>query len=208
MTRRLRALALAAALLAVPAPALAVPAAGTLADQDLPLGGGSFSLGIQNQSTYGPTASFRTALQQGGFEMGASLMAPPSKLLSFFTADAYIAFQGQTGSFLPINLLPVMGCGFGTSFLDVPDGRGDTKTDLNLWMYMPVGLRYAMKLGTLSIGAEALYHLPALWLIKGPQDPSRWHFGVQARRGNLFGELFQETGAVYNGPGARAGLIF
>lgn len=208
MTRRLRALALAAAFLAIPAPALALPAAGTLPDEALPNGGGLFTLGIQNTSGNGPLASFRTSLQQSGFEMGAALQAPPANLLSFFTANGYIAFQGQTGAFLPINLMPVMGFGMASSFLDIPDARGGTKTDINIWMYMPVGLRYAMKLGTITLGAEAMYHLPALMMNNRAIDPSHWHFGVQARRGMLFGELFQETGALYNGPGARAGLVF
>lgn len=147
---------------------------------------------------------------QGGMdvaELGATLMAPPANPLSFFTADAYLAFVGHTGSFLPINLKPVMGFGMAANFRDITTGTR-SPTDINMWMYMPVGLRYGWSAGGLSLGAEALYHLPAVYMIKGATDPARWHFEVSARTGPLLGGVYYELGPVYNGPGARFGLSF
>lgn len=200
MTQRLIPLLLTAALVGLAAPA---QAAELLDAEDMPLGRGSITFGAQ-ASTSGLLGSVRTAFGMGGAEFGASLMAPVSAPLSFFTADGYLQFVGQTGSFLPINLMPIMGFGMATTFRDLPTN----KLDLLMWMYMPVGLRYVVQTGGLSVGAEALYHLPALYMIKGQTDPARWHFEVTARAGRFLGGAFYELGPVYNGPGARVGVAF
>jgi hypothetical protein len=169
--------------------------------------GAQFSLGAQLTSGDGLLGNLKVLGTAGIAELGASLMMPPSSPLSFFTVDAYLAFVGHTRSFLPIDLMPVMGFGMASSFRDVTTAKGPT-TDLNMWMYMPVGLRYQLRLGGLSVGAEALYHFPALYLMKGITDPARWHFELNSRVGGLVAGAFYEMGPVYNGPGARVGLAF
>lgn len=170
---------------------------------------GGISFGAQLTSGDGLLGSVKVVGGVGVAELGATLMAPPANPLSFFTADAYLAFVGSTASFLPINLQPVMGFGMATNFRDVPAPRGTgTTLDLGMWMYMPVGLRYNIGVRNLNVGVEALYHLPAVYMLKGVTDPARWHFEANTRLGVLDAAAFYELGAVYNGPGVRVGLTF
>jgi hypothetical protein len=141
----------------------------------------------------------------GIMELGATIMAPPSNFTGFFTTRAAATFVGHTRRYLPIDLMPVMGMGFGVLMRDIPKGSSTT-TDINIEMYMPVGLRYGFGLGGFGLQAEALYHLVAL--NSGKADLQHWHFGVDANAGKFMGGVFYETGAVYNGPGARVGLAF
>ncbi len=190
--------------------ALALSALATAPAQARP-DDGRMQLWLGGQSVTGPglvgTVGFSADL--GLAELGAHVMAPPAAFTSFFTTDASLTFVGHTRSFLPIDLMPVMG--FGAAFLmrDVPKTPArNTTTDLNIYMYMPVGLRYALRAGGLSIGAEALYHFPGLYLMQGTADPAHWHYELTSKLGNFNVGAYYESGAVYNGPGVRVGFSF
>lgn len=178
-----------------------------LTTDQMPQGNGFFSLSGQLTSTHGLVGVFRTGLNMGPAELGASLSAPPASPLSFFNFDGHLLFVGQTGTFLPINLMPVMGFGMGGMFRDLP-GSTSPITDTSIWMHMPLGLRYVFATPALIIGTEATYYLPALYLMKGQSDVSRWHFEANARTGPLLVGAYYELGPVYNGPGLRAGIVF
>lgn len=70
---------------------------------------------------------------------------------------------------------------------------------------MDIGLA-EMDTGFMSLGLEALYHMPAVYMLKGTADPSRWHFEVATRLGGVTGAAFYDMGPVYSGPGVRVGL--
>lgn len=190
------------ALSAAPAEA-ALPRAGTLTPEQRPNGVGNFTLGAQAFGGQGLVGTLQFTGTHELAEIGAHLKAPPGNFIGFFTADMYLAFIGQTGAFLPVNVMPVMGIGGAVLMNEI-----GTQTDINAYLYMPVGVRYAFAVGGLSLGAEALYHFPAVWFYKGASDPSRMRFELSGRSGNLFGAAYYENGAVYNGPGARVGLSF
>lgn len=208
MIKRILPLALASALVAFSLPAeAALPHAGTLEPEQMPTGPSNLSFGLQSVGGHGLVASIGAQSINELFEMNARIQAPPASFLGFFDTDANVCFVGQTGAFLPVNLMPMMGIGASFLMQDVPNGTA-TDTDINIDLYAPVGLRYVLNLGALTLGAQALYHFTALPLWKGKADLNHWRFEVDAKTGKLFAGAFYDMGTVFNGPGARVGLAF
>ncbi|MDB5101435.1 MAG: hypothetical protein JWM80_5856 [Cyanobacteria bacterium RYN_339] len=180
----------------------AAPAAAEMDD----FGKGSITVGFQNVGARGVNLDVEAAANLGIFEGFAHILTPPGAFTSFFTTEAGVLFVGHTRRYLPIDLQPVMGMAFGMLMQDVANTRGSTDTDINLSMYMPVGLRYGFTAGGLGLQAEVAYRLSAL--NSGKADLNRWHFELGGHTGKLAAAAFYEMGAVYNGPGARIGLAF
>lgn len=178
----------------------------TFADMDA-MGTGNVTAGFQSVGGRGLNLGVEGLVDLGVMDLSARLMAPPASVISFFTAEAGATFVGHSRNFLPlpVDLQPMMGLAFSTLMQDIPKGSSTT-TDLNIDMFMPVGLGLQVPLGVTSLQAKALYHLTAIQ--SGKADLQHWRFEVGANLGKLYGAVYLEQGAVYNGPGARVGLAF
>jgi hypothetical protein len=202
---------LVAALLVVGA--LASPAqAGTLEPSQTPWG--DVSIGAEGQLVPGRPllTSFSMLASFMPMDVNLALRFPPSDFTSLFLAEADVAFVGQTGGFFPLglNLMPLMGFGGGMYLGDFPDGAGGTTSDANAYLYAPIGLKYAIPLGPLSVGARVIYYhrLFEVMSNRTGADPSRMHYELAARLGPLGGAVFYEAGTLLSGPGARVALTF
>jgi hypothetical protein len=190
--------------------ALAVLATATPAFADLDaMGTGNATVGFQSVGGRGLNLGLEGTIDLGVMDLGARLMAPPGNVIGFFTAEAGATFVGHTRNMLPfplpVDVQPMMGLAFSFLMQDIPKGSSTT-TDLNIDMFMPVGLAVQIPLGVTSLQAKALYHLTAI--STGKSDLQHWRFEVGGNLGKLFGAVYLEQGAIYNGPGARVGLAF
>ncbi|GEM_PF-4679107 len=185
-----------------------LPASGpTLPQADL-RGPAYFSVGKQTVPNVGDIGSLDFGVNAGPAQMNASLVANPSNLMGFFGADINTAFVGHTGMFLPIDLMPFMGIGASMFLLEKTSSGGTTSTTAGLPFYTPIGLRYTLPIGGLSIGGEASYYYWLGDMLGENVNTSRWHFEGGIRLGALSLTVFNEDGPLLSGPGAKLGLNF
>lgn len=184
---------------------LGLPAVGPMAPEQMTRGPVHCDFGAQTVPNMGLIGSFNFSGVFDTGEINTSLMMNPSNPLGFFVADMNAAFVGQTGRFLPINLMPFMGIGAAMFMYDPPSG-GSTKAGLPF--YVPIGLRYTLPLGGLSVGAEVSY-MHGLGDMLGEQvDPSRWRYEGSVRLGFLHAAVYNESGPLLGGAGAKLGFNF
>ncbi|MFP5500950.1 MAG: hypothetical protein ACLGIN_00585 [Candidatus Sericytochromatia bacterium] len=140
-------------------------------------------------------------------DLGLSLRMSPN-LTSFFYGDGHLAFNGRLGQYVPLlrGLESVLGVGAAMAMRDVPTTVQKSGSDVGVYVFMPIGLRY--RLPVAGLAAEAVYHLPAFSLWESKEDLSRWRFALSGQAASLAWGAYYEVGPVFNGPGARIGWRF
>lgn len=195
---------------ALATPLLAAPAtASTLDAEALPRGPLHLAVGAQQLPTQGLATFVDFRAAGDGGELVTNLLFTPSNFTGFFVGDVYAAFVGQTGSFLPLNLMPFMGLGGGMYMVDRVTGT-TTTTDASAYIYTPIGARLVLPLGflTLEVGTTYFHSLFDVMDSHPKVDPSRWRHEAGVRLGGMFLGVYQEQGTTLTGLGARAGLNF
>jgi hypothetical protein len=217
MTKRfLSLLAMSAALLpALAAPASAasgwgeglfgvLPALGAMPPEQMARGPLHFSMGAQQHPVHGMVGSALFSAVGPMAEGDASLVTTQG-VINYFVAEAGARFIGQTGLFLPLNLMPVMGIEGAMYMLEPTPGAN---TDVGVPILMPLGLRYSLPIGIGSVSAEAIYHRQIYDVIGGKSDFSRVHYELGLRLGGFSVAAFHDDGSILAGPGARLGFNF
>lgn len=187
-----------------------LPAPGILSEEQMPQGPLHFSAGTQTLMGRSSVVSLDFA---GVFEKGelvTRLAFNPEDITTFMAADVYGNVVGQTGSFLPINLMPVMGIGVGMYLLSPPGSTDPLDVDAVTPIYVPMGLRYVQPLGDLSLGVSALYFHQLLDYAsnRNQADISRWRYEASLRWGFLSASAYTEQGPSLSGPGFKLGINF
>ena len=187
-----------------------VPVPGLLGEQQRIQGPLNLSIGMQSLANYPNIMSLDFVGDFGKSELGTRMIVAPQDFTSFFGADLYGQVVGETGSFLPLNLMPIMGIGAGMYLFQKPGSTSGTDIDAAMPIFVPMGLRYVLPIGDLSIGATALYFHQLMDYASNRSnfDVSRWRYEATLRWGFLNASLYSENGAILSGNGFRFGFNF
>lgn len=181
-----------------------LPAWGPQPPEQMARGPVHFSLGAQQHPVHGMVGSATFAVVDSMAEMDLAIVSS-QEFANHFVVSAGAVFIGQTGLFLPLNLMPVMGIE-GAMYMSTPTPNGTT--DVGVPILMPMGLRYALPIGIGSVSAEATYHRQFYDVMGGKSDFSHVHYEVGLRLGGLSLAAFRDEGILLSGPGARLGFSF
>lgn len=185
-----------------------VPVAGTLDEAQYTRGPVNLALSAQPGGTDKTYYEANFAYRGAPYFMEARIGLDPSNVLGSIVNDVWVAYAGETGTFLPLNLIPYMGLGSGLYGYS-PSGSV-TSFDLFLPVFAPIGLQYNLPLGPLVLGADATYfwEITELSGQRSRFDATRMRFELSARLDWLSASVYTESGQFLNGTGARVGMNF
>ncbi|HEY9898384.1 MAG TPA: hypothetical protein V6D00_04315 [Pantanalinema sp.] len=181
-----------------------LPAWGPQPPEQMARGPLHFSMGAQQHPVHGMVGSALFSAVGPMAEGDVSLVASQG-FINHFVAGAGARFVGQTGLFLPLNLMPVMGI---EGAMYMTESTPGANTDVGVPILVPLGLRYSLPIGIGSVSAEATYHRQIYDVLGGKSDFSRVHYELSLRLGGFSVAAFRDDGGILAGPGARIGMNF
>lgn len=188
---------------------LGLPIAGVTMPQDTPWGMLHLSAGAQSNPKFGmPYQLNFTAYLPTGY-LATSLQTTPTSFMDYFVAEIEAGFMGHTGMFLPLlDLQPYMGMGGMMAFVQ-PNASGSISSlKIGLPIYVPIGVRYALPIGPLSLGVDVSYRYHLADYIGGRIDSSRMRYEAAVKFSSFYVGAFQDQGPVFQGTGMKAGFGF